>query len=97
VPKVGHPPERYTGTPQSSILVAVQFTARTALPYLDEVRAVLGLRGELQEQAAAHWQVPDWSTLELMGPTEVVGASGRTWYRWVATVTAKASAAQRRG
>ena len=79
------------------ILVGVQFTARTALPYLDEVRAVSGLREELREQAAAHWQVPDWSTLEVTGPTEVVGASGRTWYRWAATVTAKASPAQRGG
>jgi hypothetical protein len=87
----------YTAVRRSpSILVDVQFTARTVLPYLDEVRAVLGLRGELREQAAAHWQVPDWSTLEVTGPTEVVGASGPTWYRW-ATVTAKAYAAQRRG
>ena len=75
----------------------MQFTARTALPYLDEGRAVVGLRGELGEQAAASGQMPDWSTLEVTGPTEVVGASGRTWYRWAATVTAKASAAPRRG
>ena len=79
------------------MLVGVQFTARTALPFLDEVRAVIGLRGELQEQAAAHWQVPDWPTLEVTGPIEIVGASGRTWYRWAATVTARGSAPQRRG
>ena len=75
----------------------MQFTARTALPYRDEVRAVAGLREELREQAAAHWQMPDWSTLEVTGPTGVVGTSGRTWYRWAATVTAKASPAQWKG
>ena len=69
----------------------MQFTARFALPRLDESRAVAALRGELREQAAARWQVPDWSTLEVSGPVEVAGASGRVWYRWAATVEATTS------
>ncbi|WP_139220542.1 hypothetical protein [Trujillonella endophytica] len=70
----------------------MQFAARVSLPVLDEARAVFGLRGDLREQAARHWQVPDWTTLDVTGPTEVVGASGRTWYRWKATVDAKVRA-----
>jgi hypothetical protein len=87
---------RCTGTRRDSILDGVRFTARTSLPHLDEARAVSGLRTELREQAAAHWQVADWSTLEVTGPVEVIGASGRTWYRWTATVEAE-QAARRTG
>ena len=66
----------------------MQFTARVALPRLDESRAVAVLRTNLREQAAGHWELPDWSTLEVSGPVEVEGASGRVWYRWAATVDA---------
>lgn len=67
----------------------MRFTTRVTLPRPDEVRAVAGLRSDLREQAVAHWQAADWSSLEVTGPVEVVGASGRTWYRWAATVQAK--------
>jgi hypothetical protein len=75
----------------------MQFTARVTLPRLDEARAVAGLRADLREQAAAHWQAADWSTLEITGPVEVVGASGRTWYRWSATVEAHSRTRQASG
>ena len=71
-------------------LSTVTFTATTTQPNADEARAASALRGELREQMARHWQFPDWSTLEVTGPMKVVGASGRVWYRWKATVTSKA-------
>jgi hypothetical protein len=64
----------------------MQFTARVALPRLDEGRAVAALRSSLREQAAGYWELPDWSSLEVSGPVEVEGASGHVWYRWAATV-----------
>ncbi|MGY1739584.1 MULTISPECIES: hypothetical protein [unclassified Blastococcus] len=73
----------------------MRFTARVALPRPDEGRALAVLRGELRDQAAAHWRVPDWGTLEIDGPVEVVGASGRAWYRWAAAVEAQELSARR--
>jgi hypothetical protein len=75
----------------------MQFRARTALPHLDEARAVSRLRGELREQAATHWQLPDWSTLQVTGPVAVEGTSGRTRYRWTATVQPTSPGARRPG
>ena len=65
-------------------------TATTIHLYADESRAAAALRSDLREQLARRWQFPDWSTLQVTGPVKVLGASGRTWYRWKATVSAKA-------
>ena len=62
------------------------FSARAALPYDDPARATRSLRDELRHALASVDEAPDWSTLEVEGPTEVKGASGRIWYRWTATV-----------
>ncbi|WP_369251858.1 hypothetical protein [Geodermatophilus amargosae] len=67
----------------------MSYTATAALPYPDLDRAVNALRGQLREILATQDKVADWSTLEVIGPTEVVGASGRVWYRWAATVGGK--------
>jgi hypothetical protein len=50
---------------------------------------VSGLRGQLREMLASQGKVADWSTLDVSGPNGVVGASGRVWYRWAATVSEK--------
>ena len=62
------------------------FSASAALPYDDLDRATRSLQDELRHALASVDEAPDWSTLEVEGPTEVKGASGRTWYRWTATV-----------
>ncbi len=67
----------------------MKFTATVALPYDDPERATTRLRGELRHALATVGEVPDWTTLTVDGPTEVKGASGRTWYRWTATVEPK--------
>jgi hypothetical protein len=60
-----------------------------ALPYDNLDRATRSLRGELRHALALVDEAPDWSTLEMKGPTEVKGVSGRTWYRWTATVESR--------
>ncbi len=62
------------------------FTATAAYPYIHEERATLALRAHLRELAAAAGERPDWSTLAVVGPTEVAGARGVTWFEWVGTV-----------
>ena len=37
--------------------------------------------------ALAGGGTPDWTTMVVQGPTEVVGLHGRTWFQWTATVT----------
>jgi len=34
---------------------------------------------------------PDWSTLMVEGPVEVLDLRGRAWFEWTATVEADAS------
>lgn len=64
-------------------------TATAAMPYEHLERATAGLRGQLRELAAAADAVPDWTTLTVTGPAQDVGAHGRIWYRWTATVLAE--------
>lgn len=64
----------------------MSYRATAALPYLDHQRAVTGLRGPLAKLAAEHGATPDWSTLRVAGPDEVIGARGAVWYEWTATV-----------
>lgn len=69
------------------------YQANTALPYIDRDRAVTALRGHLRKLAADERAAPDWSTLRVSGPDEVVGAHGVVWYEWSATVNAHGEAA----
>jgi hypothetical protein len=67
----------------------MEYRATVALPYDDLERASSDLRRELQYALALADQRADWSTLDLTGPTRATGASGRTWFRWTATVRPK--------
>lgn len=51
--------------------------------------AVSGLRGQLRLLAANDETVPDWTTLRVTGPDEVVGRHGIVWYEWRAAVDAR--------
>ena len=62
------------------------YRAAAALPNDNRDRATLGLRGQLRLMALAGDGMPDWSTLTVAGPSAVVGARGRTWYEWRATL-----------
>lgn len=64
------------------------YNATAALPYIDPERAVSGLRGQLRLLAGQDNTVPDWNTLRVFGPDEVVGQYGRVWYEWTAAVDA---------
>jgi hypothetical protein len=67
------------------------YSAKTALPFPDSHRAVAALRGQLRLTAMQHEAIPDWSTLRVAGPDEVIGQHGRVWYEWTATVVAAGS------
>lgn len=63
-------------------------------PYIaDADRAVADLRGQLRIAAMNDGAAPDWSTLRVTGPTEVVGARGIVWYEWSASVDSQEIAA----
>ena len=47
------------------------------------------MRGQLRAAAAQDGAVPGWSTLEVTGPTQVVGARGIFCYEWTAAVDAE--------
>lgn len=64
----------------------VTYKATASYPSIDSERAVAALRGDLRMAAARDGTAPDWSTLRITGPTEVIGAQGRVWYEWAATV-----------
>jgi hypothetical protein len=67
----------------------VSYEATTALPYPHLERATAGLRAELRHQLPAG-SLPDWSTLQLDGPTEVPDGRGRPWFEYRATLGAPA-------
>jgi hypothetical protein len=67
---------------------SVTYTAIAALRHVDAVSAVSELRGELRELAGVDRTVPDWATLRVVGPDEVVGDRGQVWYEWTAAVDA---------
>lgn len=62
------------------------YKATATYPYADSERAVAALRGQLRITAMNNGAAPDWSTLRVTGPTEVIGARGIVWYEWAATV-----------
>jgi hypothetical protein len=63
------------------------YRAAVAYPCIDHDRAVATLRARLREMAARGGApAVEWSTLRVVGPDEVVGAHGRVWYEWAATV-----------
>jgi hypothetical protein len=65
---------------------AVTYKAAAALPYDDRERAVAVLRGQLRLMAIAGGIMPDWSTLEVAGPTEPPGLRRAGWFEWHASV-----------
>ncbi|WP_347059659.1 hypothetical protein ABC795_04225 [Blastococcus sp. HT6-30] len=64
------------------------YKAAAALPYDDRERATAGLRGQLRLMAVCDDATPDWTTLNVAGPTPSPGLHGRTWFEWSATVEA---------
>lgn len=68
---------------------AITYKAAAALPYDDRERAATGLRGQLRLMAIAGGAIPDWSTLEVAGPTELRGLNGDTWFEWHGSVRAR--------
>jgi hypothetical protein len=70
----------------------MMFRAAVAYPSIDQDRAVSELHRRLRDMAARE-DAPavEWSTLRVVGPDEVVGAHGRVWYEWVATVESPAA------
>jgi hypothetical protein len=72
----------------------VTYNATAALPYIDPERAVSGLKGQLRLIAGQDNTVPDWNTLRVFGPDEVVGQHSRVWYEWTAAVDAQDAAPQ---
>ena len=67
----------------------VTYTAIAALPQVDAASAVAGLRGQLRRLAGVDSTVPDWATLRVLGPDEVVRDRGEVWYEWTAAVDAR--------
>jgi hypothetical protein len=57
------------------------YAATTALPYPHLERATAGLRAELRRQLPAG-ETPDWTTLEVTGPSKSVDGVGHTWYEY---------------
>jgi hypothetical protein len=70
-------------------LDAVTYKAAAALPYDDQERAGAALRGQLRIMAIAGGATPDWSTLEIAGPTEVPGWHGVSWFEWHGSIRAR--------
>ena len=64
------------------------YRAAAAYPYVNRERATAALQAQLRVVAAAGGAVPDWTTLEVEGPTEQPGMHGRVWFEWTATVNA---------
>jgi hypothetical protein len=69
----------------------MRFEAAAAVPALDPHHAVHDLRLRLRRMATAAGATPDWSTLAVEGPAEVVGTDGRVRYEWTAIVSAAAA------
>jgi hypothetical protein len=64
----------------------VIYKAAAALPHDNRKSATAGLRGQLQIMAVAAGATPDWTTLAVAGPTEMVDPAYRTRFEWTASV-----------
>jgi hypothetical protein len=62
------------------------YRATAAHHCIDHDRAVSALHAELQQRAARDGSSPDWSTMRVVGPEEIVDTDGRVRYEWTATV-----------
>jgi len=58
------------------------YQAAAALPHRDRGRATEGLRAQLTIMAAAAGVTPDWSTLDVTGPTERTGTQQGARFEW---------------
>ena len=63
------------------------YRAAAALPHDDRDLATADLRGQLRLMAVAAGGTPNWSTLEVRGPVQVVGLHRAVWHEWTATVS----------
>ena len=69
------------------------YRTTAAYPYIaDADRAVAALCGNLRVASARDDAAPDWSTIRVTGPTEVIDARGIVWYEWTAAVDAHGAA-----
>jgi hypothetical protein len=64
----------------------VIYKAAAALPHDDRESAAAGLRDQLQIMAVATGATPDWTTLAVAGPTEMIDPAYRTRFEWTASV-----------
>jgi hypothetical protein len=68
----------------------VVFSESAVLPAADLERATAGLRGALRLTIAeATTELPDWTTLVVVGPNAVPGPGGRAWCRYTASVSTR--------
>jgi hypothetical protein len=65
------------------------YTAKAALHFPEAHRAVSGLPGQLRLLISHDGRTPDWETLRVTEPVEVIGQPGRIWYKKTATVQAE--------
>jgi hypothetical protein len=64
----------------------VIYRAAAALPHVNRMQALDGLRGQLRIMAVAAGATPDWATLEVAGPHEVADTQSPTRFEWHASV-----------
>jgi hypothetical protein len=70
----------------------VIYKAAAALPHDNRKSATAGLRGQLQIMAMAAEATPDWTTLAVVGPTEMGSAADGTRFEWRASVAVQGAA-----
>jgi len=62
------------------------YQAAAALPHQNRDRATEGLRDQLTIMAVAAGLTPDWSTLDVSGPTEMTGTQHGARFEWTGRV-----------
>jgi hypothetical protein len=67
------------------------YQAAAALPHRDRSRATEGLRDRLTIMAVAAGLTPDWSTLAVTGPTEMIGTQQGARFEWTGRVAMRGS------
>ena len=66
----------------SGVFAWVQtFRATVAYPYDNQDHATAALRGALRLKVPAE-PGPDWSTLQVTGPEELIDARGNVWFEY---------------
>lgn len=73
------------GESPTSVARVTELRAEVSLPFRDDERATMALRGDLRLRAVASFGGP-LGQVTVTGPVEEVDDQGRTWWRWTATV-----------